>query len=91
MQKNVNVTFGIVGKRTEGLSSTHAYTYLCLYVCTYTDIHVCRCIGMSGMIPKDIAMVVASEAVVDDRIPFACATSLVCLNFLLCAHVTFKV
>lgn len=52
---------------------------------------MCECIGMSGMIPKDIVIVVVSEVIVDDRVPFACATSLVCLNFLLCAHVTFEV
>lgn len=47
---------------------------------------VCKCIGMYGIIHKELAIAVASEAIVDDR-TFSCASTLVQFKFsTVCTH-----
>ena len=47
------------------------YIYVC--ICLYP--YVCKCIDVSGMIQKGLAIVTASKAVVDGRYFFLCKLS----------------
>ena len=48
---------------------------MCTYMYAYAYIHVCKCIDVSGMIQKGLAIVTASKAVVDGRYFFLCKLS----------------
>lgn len=64
VQKNVCVMFIAVGKRTEEFVRKHVHTYIhiCTYIYIYAYIHMfCKCIDMSGMVQKGLAIVIASK------------------------------
>ena len=47
--------------------------YIYVYICLYP--YVCKCIDVSGMIQKGLAIVIASKAIVDGRCFFPCNLS----------------
>ena len=69
IQKNVCYVHscGEMDRRICKKTYTHIYTYMYIYVCMCLYLYVRKCTDVSGMIQKELAIVIASKAIVDGR------------------------